>query len=292
MSQVKSKPEILLTKGLPASGKSTYAKSLCEKSGGKWKRVNKDDLRDMSDSGKFSKEREKQILNARDALIKLHIDSGYNVIVDDTNLSDSHLNRIRSIFGAIANVRVDDSFMEVPLEVCLERDSKRENPVGRKVIESMYRRFIMPPTNEYYQNNETLTDAYIVDIDGTIADMEGIRHPYDWDKVQLDAPVLTVIKTVNKLFDSGSKIILLSGRDGAAYEGTLKWLEFHEVRFDRLYMRSEGDQRKDRIIKRELFDKHVRNKFNVLGVFDDRDQVVSMWREMGLTCFQVNYGAF
>ena len=37
---------------------------------------------------------------------------------------------------------------------------------------------------------------------------------------------------------------------------------------------------------------HINGKYNVLGVFDDRDQVVSVWRSLGLTCFQVNWGNF
>lgn len=39
-------PKLLVLKGLPASGKSTYAKELVNKG---WKRVNKDDLRAMID---------------------------------------------------------------------------------------------------------------------------------------------------------------------------------------------------------------------------------------------------
>jgi hypothetical protein len=58
-------------------------------------------------------------------------------------------------------------------------------------------------------------------------------------------------------------------------------------------MRAEKDNRKDSIIKRELFDKHIRDKYHVDFVLDDRDQVVRMWRrELGLTCLQVNYGNF
>jgi hypothetical protein len=58
-------------------------------------------------------------------------------------------------------------------------------------------------------------------------------------------------------------------------------------------MRGHRDQRKDSIIKRELFDGHVRGRFYVEAVIDDRNQVVDMWRrELGLTCLQVDYGDF
>lgn len=85
----------------------------------------------------------------------------------------------------------------------------------------------------------------------------------------------------------------MSGRDGISRELTEKWLEGKDIPYRALFMRAEGDQRKDSIVKKELFDEHVRNNYYVRGVFDDRDQVVSMWRkELGLTCFQVNYGDF
>ena len=38
--------------------------------------------------------------------------------------------------------------------------------------------------------------------------------------------------------------------------------------------------------------KKVKDKFNILAVFDDRDRVVDMWRSLGLTCLQVAYGKF
>lgn len=45
--------------------------------------------------------------------------------------------------------------------------------------------------------------------------------------------------------------------------------------------------------KKELFEAHIARKFYIEFVLDDRDQVVDLWRnELGLTCFQVNYGDF
>lgn len=56
-------------------------------------------------------------------------------------------------------------------------------------------------------------------------------------------------------------------------------------------MKPAGNTEKDSIIKRRMFDK-IKDEYNILGVFDDRDQVVAMWRYLGLTCFQVDYGDF
>lgn len=58
-----------------------------------------------------------------------------------------------------------------------------------------------------------------------------------------------------------------------------------------LLMRPKKDNRKDSVIKKELFDK-IKDKYNIQYVFDDRDQVVEMWRELGLTCLKVADGNF
>lgn len=62
--------------------------------------------------------------------------------------------------------------------------------------------------------------------------------------------------------------------------------------YEALYLRPNGDKRKDYVVKRQIYEESVKDKFNVLFVLEDRDQVVKMWREIGLTCFQVEYGDF
>ena len=59
-----------------------------------------------------------------------------------------------------------------------------------------------------------------------------------------------------------------------------------------LHMRRAGDARKDSVVKRELFDAHVRDRYNVRRVYDDRNQVVDMWRSLGLACLAVAEGNF
>ena len=73
---------------------------------------------------------------------------------------------------------------------------------------------------------------------------------------------------------------------------TEKWLEDKEVEYVALFMRPEGDHRKDNIVKEEIFNNHIRNKYNVIFVLDDRNQVVEMWRSLGLKCLQVADGDF
>ena len=135
--------------------------------------------------------------------------------------------------------------------------------------------------------------AIIVDVDGTLADMRGIRGPFEWDKVHLDKPHQDVIDLVKDLASLKKyKIIITTGRDGVCKEATRKWLKDNGVSFDDFYIRKAGDFRKDNIIKSEIYMDHIRPMYDVKFVIDDRDQVVEMWRSLGLRVLQVAPGNF
>ena len=90
----------------------------------------------------------------------------------------------------------------------------------------------------------------------------------------------------------GLEVIFCSGREDTARETTVQWIAEHVEVPGRLYMRAAGDRRKDAIVKRDLFDRHIRHEYDVRYVLDDRQQVVDMWRALGLTVFQVARGDF
>jgi uncharacterized HAD superfamily protein len=144
-----------------------------------------------------------------------------------------------------------------------------------------------------YNGTSGKPKAFMVDIDGTLAHMRDYRGPFDWHKVHLDDVDDTVADIVTNLWASKEYVVIvMSGRDAECFNETWKWLEDNGIPFDHLLMRSEKDMRKDNIVKAELFDAYVRDNFDVQFVLDDRDQVVEMWRAMGLTCLQVAPGNF
>ena len=144
--------DVILTRGLPASGKSTWAKMQVDAHPGQYKRVNKDDLRAMLDNGQWSKQNEKMVLEVRDFIIRASLRRGCHVIVDDTNLSSRHERHIRQLVSVINSEQgtfhtvVVKDFTDVPLETSIERDANRINPVGEKVIRGMYKQFLKPGT--------------------------------------------------------------------------------------------------------------------------------------------------
>jgi hypothetical protein len=148
---------------------------------------------------------------------------------------------------------------------------------------------------------------YLVDIDGTLADISHRLHfiqdtPADWNVFFMaaadDKPIFEVITVIRGLQHAGQKILMVTGRSEISRTLTIDWLHRFRVPFDALLMRKEGDHREDNIVKSELLDQiltqypQVKEQFKIAGVFEDRQQVVDMYRARGLRVFQVAKGDF
>jgi uncharacterized HAD superfamily protein len=132
--------------------------------------------------------------------------------------------------------------------------------------------------------------AIIVDIDGTLAHMHG-RSPYDPTKYHTDT-VDEVIKEIVNLYNQSIDVIVVSGRDDIYQEVTEKWLQDNDIHYSYIYMRKAGDKRNDAVIKRELYEQHIKPQYEIRFVLDDRNRVVEMWRSEGLKVLQVAEGDF
>lgn len=286
--------KVIITKGLPASGKSTWANEMLAQHPNQLKRVNKDDLRAMLDNGAFDgKKTENFVLAVRDQIILAALAEGKHVIVDDTNLDPKHEVHIRALVQGKAEVEIKD-FTHVSLEECIARDQKRSNYVGEKVIRGMYKKYLArEDTPMRVPYDPSLLDCYIFDVDGTLA-LRGDRGSFEWDKVGRDVPNIPIIRIWKRLIGVRNiNMFVVSGRDEICRQMTIDWLANQcEVFPESLYMRPQGDTRQDAIIKEEIYREHIEGKYNVLAVFDDRNQTVAKWRELGLTCLQVADGDF
>lgn len=283
-------------KGLPGSGKSTYAKKLLNELPNAYKRINRDELRAMFDNGYFSNGNEKFVKQVRDMLILKALEDGKHVIVDDTNLSEKNEIRIRQLVQQFNKEQKDDVQvqiveMETSLEECIARDVLRENPVGAQSIKNMHQQsFRTQP--EYAEQDTTLPKALICDLDGTLALLNG-RNPYDATACENDLLNIPVAQLIRNYAQLGYSILLVSGRKDDCRIQTENWLAQHEIPYELLLMRNARDNRKDAIIKKEIFDNYIAGKYAIELVLDDRDQVVELWRnELRLPCFQVYYGNF
>lgn len=281
------KLKIIMTKGLPASGKSTWAREMVAKG---YKRVNKDDLRAMLDNSEWSKGNEHFVLETRNFLITHAIKQGHSIIVDDTNFNPSHEKDLRAMADELlVDFEIKD-FTDVPLQVCLDRDAMRPNSVGSKVIIEMYDRYLKPKLPPEVMNDPLFLNAIICDLDGTLAIHNG-RSPYDADKCDTDLVNVPILNILLK-YQTDYELIFCSGREDKFREKTTDWLKKNGITSPGLLMRPTGDTRNDAIVKQEIYENKIKGKYNVLFVLDDRDRVVKMWREQGLTCLQVAEGDF
>lgn len=277
--------KLIMLKGLPGSGKSTYAIQYC-KDHPDTVRVNKDSIRRMM--GKWSKQKEKLVLFVRDHLIIEALKANYNVIVDDTNFDPKH----EAVFRTLAEGTMSE-FEEIkfdtPLKECIDNDLKREHSVGEKVIRRMYNQYLAPKVYKPFYD-PSLQKVIICDLDGTIALHTG-RSPYDTAKCDTDVVNLVVS---DLLLRYNERLIFVSGRDEEFRPQTVEWLK-KNIGYEYsylLFMRPKGDKREDSIVKEEIYNNEIKGKYNVELVLDDRNRVVEMWRRNGLTCFQVAEGDF
>jgi predicted kinase len=309
---------LTLTIGLPGSGK-TCAAELIRANCPSTVLVSRDALRAefFGDFTDFNPSQEALVTSVSQKAVDKALSQGRDVIVHDMNLRKKYR---KDWAGYAVSHDADFQYIDlthVPVEHCIQRDWERGVRGGRSVgpdfILAMHKRYLSnkqaveapeslidemkwtPRGHDPYQYTPGLPEAIIVDVDGTVADHEGVRNPYDTSKYCLDKPRWEVIRVVQDYVyrNIPKKVIFVSGRDEAFQDVTYEWLmEWVKVPIEGLFMRPEGDTRRDDIVKLELFDKHIRGKYNIWGVYDDRDRVVKAWRSIGLPTFQVNEGNF
>ena len=284
-------PKLTLLKGLQASGKSTLARKMVKDSGYNSGRINRDDLRAMIFDSKWSRDREKIIIECEQALAKVLLENGRSSIIDDTNF--------RADFwgNTWPKSATETIFLDTPLEECIRRDKER----GEKGLPSVGPNVIIKTALR--NGLVTFPDKPIVlcDIDGTLTASNGRERflkttPKDWDsyfaELHLDSPVIEVFQKVKDLEDSGHLIIIVSGR-GAEYEWqTREWFDqvfqdhplFPELDVPKFnpflfLFRDKGDRRPDDIVKIEFLKLLPALPVRIL---DDRPSVCRAWEAKGL----------
>lgn len=288
---MESELKVIITRGLPASGKSTWANEYIKEHPNTVK-VEKDEIRKDSrlfTDGVYNHKRgdEGIVLKERDRLIRQALQEGKSVISSDTNLVQKHITQLSNIArqnGAKVEVI---NFLDVPLKDLITRDSVRgDKMVGEQVIRKMFHEHVKKmPT--YLQYNPNLPFVIISDLDGTLTLGPKDRSPYEWHKVGNDDLNLGVAHLLDgvRMIDY-AKVFIFSGRDEVCRPETEAWLEKNDIEYDELFMRrsdhlnESGGQVADTIVKAEMIDKYIREKYNVLLWFDDRPQIADMLRDV------------
>lgn len=307
-------PSLFLTKGLPASGKSSWARSKVEHAK-KTARVNYDDIRKMMGG----EPPEAAVQEAAKAAARQLLHKGWDVIVDNTNLTESAIARWTELANQNkAKVEIVD-FTRVSVETCVSRDNIRQGNerVSPPVIWTMALK-----AGLIKFSNKPIA---IVDVDGTLACHDGIRSPYDESLVHLDTEYPVVHQWVKNLvhwkgycmgcyrliesYADGAveqgiqvcrcvtpalvpeyEVVVVSGRSTRCALSTYNWLYSRGIPFSYIFMRNRGDNKPDVLVKQEILDAMLKliSKEQIAFALDDRPCVVKeVWRKNGITVYPV-----
>lgn len=128
----------------------------------------------------------------------------------------------------------------------------------------------------------------ICDLDGTLVDT-AISRNIECEHT-LIRPVADILARYYTPLPGENKIhlFLCTGRKEATREATVHWLETNGIQYDSLFMREGDDPAKDTVVKKEIYERHIKGKFNVLFVLEDRPSVCEMWVKRGLFVLNCN----
>lgn len=301
--------KLTITRGYSGSGKSTWARDQQEKDTTNVLLVSRDDIRrdhfGYQTKTKTDRETEQAVTRIERSVVKVGLKLGKHVIVHDTNL----VLRFAREWAALAQEMGAEFHVKdftTSLVGCLWANANRpeEEQVPAHVIEEQAKKWpyqqwqeVTPKPRTHddpparFEPDESLPPAIGFDIDGTLAHIVD-RDIYDAARAHEDTLDPHVMRYLRSVQSDGIAVVVMSGRSEDHREVTEKWLAKHGIEYAGLFMRPSKDTRPDFVVKGELFDKHLRGKYNVQMFIDDRTQIVRLWRDMGIICWQVADGNF
>ena len=291
---------MVVLRGLPGSGKSTLALEYTKKN---FIRICKDSIRIML--GIETGVDEDAVQGLYIAGIRYALNHKRDLVVDCTHVDEKNIEQLKNFASCYGNITFIVKTLKLTPTQCIERDKNRTAKVGEAVILKMWKRsqwgvngfphdyteYLPPKPRRADCISTQLPDAFICDLDGTLA-IIGDRSPYDASQCDLlDTTCSAVFKTTSALIDKGMIPVFVSGRSSKDRDATVRYIE-NVYKFDSskyfLYMRDELDRRSDDLVKIDLYNNFIANNYNVVVVFDDRPSVVRQWRLLGLTVFQLD----
>lgn len=295
----KFQPKIILTVGISGSGKTRWAEAFVAKNP-LFVNINRDDCRvyahcgmdeDAYNSYRFSDSKEDIVTDICMIQVNHALSVGKGVVISDTNLNPA----IRDFWKRVAEdkgVPYEEISFDLTLHECIRNNRRRHRTLPDKLLRDQYLRFRLYKGMPTYIPDETKPNAIICDLDGTLFHMTE-RKPFEFERVDEDYVDTTVLNILKDHIARGYKILIFTGREdiGTCREKTLAMLKEHGVEFAEFDMRPFKCHDSDVLVKERMLWK-IADQYNIEFAIDDRDQVVGLWRSLGIKCLQVEYGDF
>ena len=280
-----------ILRGISGSGKSTYARTQTDAL-----IVSRDLIRSMFGAvGKtvLSPEKERLVTRIELDLIREALYRGQDVIVDNTNLNGQFATRYADLAHTMG-ATFSEKLFGVDVNVAVGRTDVPDSVVYRQAAQFAKIKPIVPRVPEPIRPivmDEDRPEVLIVDVDGTLAhiDPDNPRDPYDGSRAHEDLVDEPLGEMLNGL-DERYCIYIVTGRGLRHRQVTEEWLYNHCVPYDHLWTRPDNDTSvPDAWVKYQIA-KEIAKTHKIVGVFDDRERVVDMWRAAGIKTFDVGQG--
>ena len=280
-----------ILRGISGSGKSTYARTQTDAV-----IVSRDLIRPMFGVvGKtvLSPEKERLVTRIELDLIREGLYRGQDVIVDNTNLNDQFATRYADLAHTMGATFSEKLFC-VAVSVAVGRTDVPDSVVYRQAAQFAKIKPVvsrLPEPIRPIVMDENLPDTIIVDVDGTLAhnNPNNPRDPYDGSRAGEDHVDETLAAMLDVL-DENYFIHIVTGRGLRHRHLTEEWLKDHAISYDHLWTRPDNDTSvPDAWVKYQIA-KEIARTHNIVGVFDDRERVIDMWRAAWIKTFDVGQG--
>ena len=268
-------PMLTVMVGPAGSGKTTVTKSWVNWGRSDTVRFNRDSLRPMLFADvPWNNHNEDFVRKYEEEGVRMALAAGKDVVVDDTNCVARDRIRWERVARA-SRAKFCLCMMNTSFEECIKRNRVRGSAyVPEEAIKRQFGQLrevpVRPQGYDLDAENRAFLDRQmlrsgqlplrlpdgkfvICDIDGTLADCEGVREPHDEEKVLLDACREPVAAWLRALYPTHN-ILMVSGRGENCSADTCDWLASVNVQFDHIFMRPEGSGVSDHIVKQNILD--------------------------------------
>ena len=300
--------QIILTRGIPGSGKSTWAKAWVAESPETRIRLNWDDMRNMM--GPYwvpSREPINKAMMWCAVNTAAYCDKPYDIVIDNMNLNPKGWKEVEEwieTYNASHHAKslnlcyvlyFRDFF--IPVDECIRRDAMRSNPIGEKTIKEIWRKykhFIQTTSVTNYVENllpkdPSKPDCVVIDMDSTMCFNTNGRPWYGKGSTEAMIDDIPNEGVVNLIKAQNYPVVVCTGRNQDQLGVTEQWLNKHGIYPEMMFFRANNDFRTGVEVKSELMDE-ILKIYNVVAVFEDCEPIVTKFREMGLTVLQPNKG--